>query len=130
MPFLAEREFDYALARQIIWSEQSSFIVNGLVVDLEATISDEPPCFSIRGDQSGTHRRVKNTDVTVEIVNLDGWQCCRNRAFLKSLARGGGGFFGSREAVHERGCLGGEHFLSLVNFLTLQRAEAGDLVEG
>ena len=49
------------------------------------------------------------------------------RAFLEGRARGVGGLFGRGAAVQQRGRLGGEHLLRLVDLLALQRRELGDL---
>jgi hypothetical protein len=67
-------------------------------------------------------------DIKLGCGDRDGRQIVRNRAFLEGLARGFGGFLGSRPAVQQRCRLGWPNLLGLVDLRAFKRFETADLV--
>ena len=77
-------------------------------------------CSSSKAGDAGGEPRARH---------VDGGQRVGLGAFLEGAARGLGGLLGRRLAVRQRGDLGGEDLLGLVDLLALQRLEPRDLVE-
>ena len=104
---------------------------HGDVVDLQPAALDLTARLAGRGDKARLARRGENAEALVEVgaLDLDGRQRFRERAFLESAARGLGRLIGRRAAMHQRGRLGGENLLRLVDLGALERRETRDLVE-
>ncbi len=105
--------------------------VTAASLTLQAAALDLAARFAVRADQAGPDEGGEHADARLELGarDLDRRQRLRERAFLEGAARGLGGFVGGGAAVHQRGRLGRQHLLGLVDLLALERGQPADLVE-
>ena len=131
--FLAERQLDHAVAASRSLPAITIFLVgDGHVVDLQTAALDltrraspfelaRPSLHEGREDAEPANlgTRHRNASAASGAVSPSS----------KVVRAVSGGFVGRRAAVHQRGRLGGEHLLGLVDLGALERREPADLVE-
>src|SRR5262249_70559 len=132
VPLSSERKLYHAFGREVPQAEHHLVVGHGLVVDPQSARLDLTGRLAVGGAGAALPRkRVEHADALLQLGarHLDGRQAGGERAFLEGLARGRGRGLGGRAAVQERGRLGGEDLLRLVDLAALERREAGDLVQ-
>ena len=121
MLLLAHRQLDDAFRRQVAGVQDHLLVGDGSVVDAKAAALDLAARLAVGGDEAGPDEQREHADAGVKFAarNFHRRQVFRDRAFLKSLPRGFGGRVGGIAAVQQRGRLGRQHLLGLVDLAAL-----------
>ena len=128
MLLAAGRQLDGAVAQQP-GGDHLAFLGDHLIVDPRAAAADQAAGVGVAGRQAREGEQAEGGDAGCEFGRGDGdrGQGGGRLAFLERLAGGFGGLRRLGGAVGERGCLGGEDFLGLVDLRAAKGFQAGDL---
>ena len=131
MLLLAERQFRHAVLLEILVADRGALVGDGRVIDAQAAALHLTPRLAGRGDEARLDEGRQHAKPRRDFrrAHLDLRQGQRQRAFLEGGLRGGGGLLGGLAPMHQRGRLGRQGLLGLVDLRALQRAEPRDLVQ-